>query len=123
MQVSGIEEDLIEIIDFLNENGIRTYASCDGVVAHHDKNNVPNAAYIAMLKSDKIIDLIAAFLRDRESFSISLSNNSHIGKHEVYGNEISGNTYSVYYKNSLGERTKYVDRIIRGVVNRKNNCF
>jgi hypothetical protein len=121
MQVSDIDEDLVEIIEYLNENGLRPFASCDGVHIHHSIDNRPNNAYIAMLKSEKIIDLMVAFLRDRDSFTVGLSNNPYFEKYELYGNEISGNTYGVYFQNSIGERTGYVEKIIRGIVSRRNN--
>ncbi len=61
------------------------------------------------------MDLMAAFLRDKEMFEVSISSNSHVNPYDYFGNIISGNTYQVYFENKQGELTNYFERIIEGV--------
>ena len=71
MKISGIDKDFVDIIEYLNENGYKTFASCDGVLEHHaDDIVVPSSAYISFLKSPKIIDLMAQFAKDKDKFII-----------------------------------------------------
>ncbi len=119
MKISGIDESFVSIIDYLNENGFKTIASCDGVVAHHEnveeKAN-PTYAYIAFLKSDRIIDVMAALLRDKDNFFVHFSNDSSIEPRELYGNVIKGTRYSVFFENLQDQLSEYFERIVRGVV-------
>ena len=119
MKVSEIDEDIADIVEYLNDNGFRPYSSCDGVLAHHDEDNKPTYAYLAFLKSDRIIDVLAAFLRDKDNFFVSLSSSTHMHPYELYGNMISGNTYQVYFDNLQGQLTEYFKKIIKGVVDEK----
>lgn len=119
MEISEIDEDFIEIIDYLNVNGLKPFASCDGVHSHHSEDEKPIDAYISFLKSESIIKLMSAFLVDNENFSVILTNSSCKEPYELYGNQIFGNTYSVYFFNSIGERTRYFERIIKAIVSGK----
>ncbi len=115
MQISEIDEDFVDIVEYLNGKGFCPYASCDGVLAHHENREKPTSAYIAFLKSNGIIDLMAAFLRDKSNFSVSLSSSSHTEPYELYGNVIAGNTYNVFFDNSQGQLTEYFKRIVKGI--------
>lgn len=117
MVVSEIDEDFVDIVNLLNENGYRPFSSCDGVLSHHPSSSKYKRAYISFLKSDGIIDLITAISRDVSNFVIRLSSNSHISAYEYFGNVIDGNTYSVYFDNQDGEKTEYFKHIIMGVIN------
>lgn len=119
MKISGIDKDFEDIIYFLDSNGFKPFASCDGVVANHVNPNDVNYAYIAFLKSPKIIDLMAEFLKDRENFNIILNSEKKLKPYELYGNMILGTNYSVYFTNKNGERTQYFKNIIRDLVERK----
>ena len=119
MKISGIDKDFVDIIDYLNNKGFYTYASCDGVLEHHENKNKPIKAYIAFLKSDKIVDVMAVFLRDKSNFSVSLSNSTHTCPYELYGNIIKGNTYQVNFYNLQGQLTEYFKKIVIGTVDEK----
>ena len=119
MVISGIDEDFVDIVDYLNSKGFCPFSSCDGVLAHHGNKDKPTNAYIAFLKSNRIIDLMLALLRDKSSFSVSFSNSTHTQPYELYGNMISGKTYSVSFNNLQGQLTEYFKKIVRGVVDEK----
>ena len=74
MEISGIDEDFVDIIEYLNSKGLCPFASCDGVLAHHENKEKPTNAYIALLKSNRIIDVMSALLRDKSNFSVSFPN-------------------------------------------------
>lgn len=117
MKISGIDKDFVDIIEYLNENGYKTFASCDGVLEHHaDDIVVPSSAYISFLKSPKIIDLMAQFAKDKDKFIINIANNTYKEPYYLYGNIISGNRYGVYFKNEKGELTQYFKDIIEGKI-------
>lgn len=116
MKVSDIDADFVEVIDELVANGFRPFASCDGVEAHHTAEDPADDAYIAFLDSPKVIDLIAAFQRDSDVFSVSLGTQTSKNPIELYGNLIEGNRYSVYFYNERGQYTEYFKKIISGVI-------
>lgn len=119
MKISGIDKDFEDIVYYLDSNGFKPFASCDGVEANHINPNDVDNAYIAFLKSSRITSLMAEFLKDKENFNITLKSEDHFKSHEVYGNIISGTNYSVYFTNKNGERTQYFKNIIRNLVERK----
>ena len=116
MKISDIDEDFVDIIEYLDEKGYKPFASCDGVLEHHDNitNFSSSSAYISFLKSPKIIELMARFLKDKDKFMINISNNTYKRPYYLYGNVISGNRYSVYFDNKKGESTQYFKDIIKG---------
>ena len=119
MKISGIDEGFADIIDYLDSKGFRPYSSCDGVIDHHVDKEKPTKAYIAFLKSDRIIDVMAALLRDKLCFSVNLSSSTNIHPYELYGNMIEGNTYSVSFDNLQGQITEYFKKIVRGAADGK----
>lgn len=121
MKISGIDKDFEDIICYLDSNGFKPFASCDGVEANHENPNDVNDAYIAFLKSPKIINLMAQFLKDRENFNIILNSEKEFKPYELYGNMISGTNYAVHFLNKKGERTQYFESIIRNLVEREEN--
>lgn len=119
MKISGIDKDFIDIINELDEKGFRPYSSCDGVEANHIGKAKPDFAYIAFLRSPRILDLMAAFLRDKETFDVSISNSANCEPVEHYGNIAEGNTYVASFLNLSGNMTSYFERIIRGIMAEK----
>ncbi len=119
MKISGIDKDIEKSIYYLDANGFKPYASCDGVIENHKKDDKVGDAYISFLKSPKIIDLMSIFLNDKENFSVGMNSETHLGIHELYGNIISGNAYQVRFSNKYGERTTGFENIIRNVVEGK----
>lgn len=119
MKISNIDEDFIDIIDYLNEKGYKPYASCDGVLEHHAKDADVLGAYINFLESEDIIKLMAAFYRDEDTFNIVMGNATHIEPFELYGNMISGNNYAVHFNNDYGQTTEYFKKIIDCVCEKK----
>lgn len=116
MKISGIDKDFVDIISYLDEMEFKPFASCDGVEANHQNPRDVSQAYIAFLKSEKIIDLMAMFLTDKEKFTISLGSKSHFNEYELYGNIITGNTYQVAFDNKDGQNTEYFEDSIRMLV-------
>lgn len=114
MKISGIDKDIENIIYYLDNNGFKTFASCDGVEKNHNDEDKPTNGYISFLKSPKIIDLMAECLKKKEIFTVTLTGNNK--PLELYGNIISGTTYSIYFKNNNGENTKYLEDVIEQVV-------
>lgn len=47
MKISGIDKDFEDIIYYLDSNGFKPFASCDGVEANHVNQNDVGDAYIA----------------------------------------------------------------------------
>ncbi len=119
MKINEIDEDFVDIIDYLNNKGFCPFSSCDGVLAHHENKDKPTNAYIAFLKSGRIIDLMVALLRDKSNFSISLSNSTHTYPYELYGNILEGNQYIVGFDNLQGQLTEYFEKIVKGVADEK----
>jgi len=119
MNIGEIDKDFVDLIHYLDEKGFRPFSSCDGVEANHTDGYLPSVAYIAFLESPRIIDLMAAFFRDKETFGVSLSNESETGQTELYGNILEGNRYIVSFPNLTGDMTSYFEKIIRGVVDEK----
>ena len=114
-----IDEDFINIIKYLDENGYRPWSSCDGVLNHHSKENKPNMAYISFLHNDRIIDLMTVFLRDKENFTVNICSQNTKKPYTYFGNIISGIKYKVEFSNYYGERTQYFDKIIKGITEGK----
>lgn len=117
MVVSEIDEDFVDIINLLNENGFKPFSSCDGVLSHHTPENRPLGAYIAFLKSDGIIDLFTAMTRDNSDFIVEFSNNAHMFAYEYFGNIINGDLCTIRFDNEYGEKTGYFKQIITGIIN------
>ncbi len=115
MNISGIDKDLVDIINYLDAKGFKPFASCDGVLANHTDSKSVTSAYIAFLKSPKIIDLMSAFLRDKNNFQVFLSSDSYVKPLELYGNILEGNRYTVSFSNEKGDVTSYLERIIKGI--------
>lgn len=115
MKIQEIDKDFEEIAYYLNANGFKPFASCDGVLANHKSPNDVNTAYISFLKSSRIIDLMVEFLKNKENFTISLKSEGHYTPYEYYGNMIEGCIYSIYFSNRNGEKTEYVANIIRRI--------
>lgn len=111
MKISGIDEDFVDIINYLDQTGYKPFGSCDGVLAHHDDPEMVDDAYISFLYSPKIIELMASFLKDGR-FTITFENSTNKNPYYLYGNEIVGNHYSVYFSNEEGELTSYFNDII-----------
>ena len=111
MKISGIDEDFVDIINYLDKIGYKPFASCDGVLAHHDDPEMVDDAYISFLESPKIVELMASFLKDGK-FTITFENATRQKPYDLYGNEITGNHYSVYFSNLEGELTSYFMDII-----------
>lgn len=118
MKISGIDKDFVDIIYYLDSKGFKPFASCDGVEANHENPNEVGDAYISFLKSPRIIDLMAEFLKDGENFDVVLESEEHERPYELYGNIISGTTYNVYFTNKNGEKTDCFKKIIKKVVER-----
>lgn len=114
MKISGIDPDFINIIDYLDKKGYKPFASCDGVLANHDSPEQVDEAYISFLESPKIVELMAKFSKD-EKFIIKISNSTKKNTYELYGNEIEGNHYSVYFSNENGELTSHFEDVIMQV--------
>lgn len=121
MKKSNIDKDFIDIIDYLINMGFKPFSSCDGVLANHADPKSVTAAYISFLKSKKIIELMAAFLKSENSknFEINIQNNSFSYPYEYLGNIISGNRYTVYFDNKNGNATSDFEKIIKSVAENK----
>lgn len=111
MKISGIDEDFVDIINYLDKIGYKPFASCDGVLAHHNDPEMVDDAYISFLESPKIVELMASFLKDGK-FTITFENATSQKPYDLYGNEIAGNRYSVYFSNRESELTSYFKDII-----------
>ena len=115
MKISGIDEGFVDIIDYLDRKGFRPYSSCDGVIDHHVDKEKPTKAYIAFLKSDRIIDVMLALLRDKSNFTISLSNSTY-----TYPYELPFLIVNIFnYDNLQGQITEYFKKIVRGAADGK----
>lgn len=119
MKISGIDKDFEDIIYYLDAKGYKPYASCDGVEANHERPEDVTDAYIAFLKSPKIIDLMAMFLKDKENYTVSLNSGDDERPIELYGNIISGTRYGVYFNNKSGENSDKFKSTIRNTVEQK----
>lgn len=118
MKKTNIDKGFIEIVNYLDDKGFKPWASCDGVLANHKNKKDVNRAYLSFMNSEKIIELMTAFYRDRE-FEINISNSFNAKSRNYCGNTIKGNTYTVYFSNLYGEKLNYFFRIIKGICEEK----
>lgn len=115
MKISNIDKDFINIINYLDKMKFKPFASCDGVIKNHSEENKPNQAYISFLESPQIIDLMTAFLRDSDTFTVGLETDSYSKPHYLYDNLLEGNHYLVSFENEKGDKTSYFEKIIEGI--------
>ena len=111
-----IDKGFIDIIKYLNEKGMTTYSCCDGILANHDKPSTVTDAYIGFVKSAKVLDLMAAFLRDPEHFRVAFIGRRATSYDKREDPEVAQNTYAVYFDNKNDELTQYFERILHGVI-------
>lgn len=57
MKISGIDKDLEDLIYYLDANGFKPFASCDGVIANHENPQEVGDAYISFLKAKEYLTL------------------------------------------------------------------
>lgn len=119
MKISEIDKDFEDIIYYLDNNGYKPFASCDGVEANHKNPEDVTNAYIAFLKSPKIIDLMAIFLEDKENYTVSLNSGDNERAIKLYGNIILGPRYGVYFNNKSGENSDKFKSIIKKAVEQR----
>lgn len=115
MKISGIDRGIENIIYYLDDNGFKPFASCDGIEENHNARNKPVNGYISFLKSPKIIDLMASFLNKKDIFSVMLKSGNY-KTFELYDNMIYGTIYSTYFSNLKGENTECLETLIKQVV-------
>ena len=82
MKISEIDKDFEDIIYYLDKSGFKPFASCDGVEAHHANANDVSDAYISFIKSSRIIELLAEFLKEK-GYQIKIINLRK--EHKYYG--------------------------------------
>lgn len=121
MKIGKIDKEFEDIIYYLDKNGFKPFSSCDGVETSHDNPKDVNMAYIGFLKSTRIIDLMARFLKDKENFSVSIQSENYSEPQLYYENVISGNNYAVSFYNRFNERTTYFENIIKTLVEEKGS--
>lgn len=119
---SDIDPGILFLVELLNNNGFRPFASCDGKVEHHkDKWGNPNPdeivnAYVAMLDSENTRNLFA-ILMDNDSFNLSISNPGE--PYMLYGNDISGLKFSIHFDNYKGDNMKVILSIVKKIASGK----
>lgn len=115
---SDIDIGILPLVELLNDNDFRPFASCDGMVEHHkDKWGNPNPdevvnAYVSMLDSENTRNLFAV-LMNNDSFNLNISNPEV--PYMLYGNEISGLKFSLYFDNYKGENMHVLSSIVKKV--------
>lgn len=123
MKISEIDKDFEDIIYYLDKSGFKPFASCDGVEANHANANDVSNAYISFIKSSRIIELLAEFLKEKGRFNITLESETHSKPYELYGNIISGTKYSVHFTNRQGEHTQHFKSIIKRVIENQSKTL
>ena len=121
MKISDIDKEFISVINSLNNEGFRPFASCDGVLSSHNNPKDVGLAYISFLESEGILDLFATLNRDKETFNLLIDNNYIKDPYEIYGNLIEGNKYSIHFENKYNERTEYFEKIVNALIEKKIN--
>lgn len=123
MKVSNLDAGVAELVNLLNENGMRPFASCDGSVKSHmneyfeiEHDVIAGSGYIGMLDSDKARDLFA-LLQEDDTYRLSIDKMKEI---TLYGNKIEGLRYCIYFDNLRGgkaeELTKKVIAYLGGEI-------
>lgn len=120
MLVLDIDQDIEEVVNLLNDNYMMPFASCDGNLRHHfDKwgnyDMDTTYGYIAMLDNEKTRDIIA-LLQDNDTYMVSVTSNRDMN---LYGNELSGLRYGIYFDNIRGEKSKELTEIIKNYLDGK----
>lgn len=114
MLVSGLDKEVEEIVNLLNENGMKPFASCDGTIKGHmdgelkDEHDV-SLGYISMMDSDKVRDFFA-ILQNDDSYNLSITSQSDI---ELYGNKVHGLRYGIYFDNLKGGKVEELTQILK----------
>ena len=114
MLASNLDVDIEELVMMLNDNYMMPYASCDGNLKHHfDKwgnyDMDTTYGYVAMLESDKVRDLFA-LLQDDDSYQLTIRSLEDM---ELYGNELKGLRYGIYFDNHRGGKAKELTEIVK----------
>ena len=105
MLVSGLDKEVEEIVNILNANGMKPFASCDGTIKGHmdDEGKYEHTlGYISMLDSDKVRDWFA-LLQEDDSYNLKITSQSDV---MLYGNKISGLRYGIYFDNLRGGKVE-----------------
>lgn len=119
---NDIDPGILPLVKLLNNNGFRPFASCDGILEHHkDKWGNPNPneivnAYISLMDSANTRSLFA-ILMDNDYFNLSISNPE--SPYVLYGNEISGLKFSIYFDNYRGENVNVLISIVGRIISGK----
>lgn len=116
MKISNIDKDFEDIIPYVDKKGLKPFASCDGVIKNHPKGADVTKAYVAFMQSNEIANVMAAFYKDPEVFTLNMDTQKQKDPKYLYGNVITGNEFMIYFNNLFGEKTEYFKKIIRGVL-------
>ena len=119
MKINEIDKDFEDIIYYLDKKGFKPFASCDGVIANHKEPKDVGNAYVAFLKSSRILEILAIFLNKSEEFQVAISSADHLEPQKLYGNIIEGTTYLVFFFNKDGSRTEEFKNMIKETVEGK----
>ena len=118
MLVSGLDKEVEEIVNLMNQNGMRPYASCDGSIKTHKANGELDgiiSGYIAMLDGNKARDLFA-ILQEDDSYKLSITSQED---NVLYGNELKGLRFTIYFDNLMGGKVDELTDFLKSYLDRK----
>lgn len=131
MKVSGIDKQIVELIDFMNEKEMKPFASCDGVLEEHVERytKIYGDDFEKLLKErpEMILCGYVSFMDNeytKELLANALDNDLIVDfmtvkeDEKVYDNIVSGKIFAIRFPNLNGENTELVYKVVRETYNK-----
>ena len=110
MKVSGIDANIENLINTLNDNMMMPFSSCSGAMQDHVKKrkviDCMGFGEIIMLDTDMGRNFLATLIGN-PNYELSMSN---MFDHELYGNDVGGVTLKICYLNHDGNGTPMLEK-------------
>lgn len=119
MKVSGIDSNIENLINTLNEHMMMPFSSCSGAMQDHVRNgkvrDCMGFGEIIMLDTDQGRDFLASLIGN-PNYELAISN---MYNHELYGNMVGGITLKICYLNHDGNGTPVIEKDLQDFLNGK----
>lgn len=110
MKVSGIDANIENLINTLNDNMMMPFSSCSGAMQDHVRNgkvrDCMGFGEVHMLDTEVGRNFFAALIGN-PNYELSISTTF---QHEIYGNDVGGVVLTMCYLNHDGKGTQMVEK-------------
>ena len=110
-----IDEDIRDLVEFCNNNGIKTLASCSGTIKDHGE--LKGSGQL-MIEDSEISRKIAAIIIERGICDADLIGRI-VESYELYGNIIAGNRINFSFDNPNNDILPKIEEVFHQVVTRE----